>query len=236
MTWGSLLSYIRLRCPEVSQSSVVSDANILIITNLVCSEFLDATEALPTYKDFNCVANQQVYSISTNITDFMRMDKMGVWWYDSVNKFWKELKPRTLEWIIEVEPTWINRDAGAPLYYWQQGDDIGLHPKPDTSYASGIRCYYFKQSVDMSSTTHYPFSGSTTQYPFLKQYDETIVDGVRYKILQMVGKANLAEEAKLMFFTKCSSIKGFLKERVDLVREGPRTRKSNEANNPMVYS
>jgi hypothetical protein len=220
VTWTNLLSYSRLRIPE-AQSAVISDANMLILTNQICKEFVDLTECLPTYTRFNATAEQQEYSIATNVSTYLRIRDEGLWWYYSTGSTWKRLKAYTLDRLIQEEETWINRSSGSPLKYWIEGDTIGIHPKPDTSDTTyGFRLYHFAQSTNMSLDTHYPFSGSTTQYSHLAHHDETIVDGVRYKVKQILGKHQQAEEAKSLFFAKCEKIRGELKDRKDLLKDG----------------
>ena len=71
----------------------------------------------------------------------------------------------------------------------------------------------------MSASGHYPFSGSTTQYPHLADYDEALVDYVRYRVKKMVNKDADAEEAKTVFYTKCSLIKQQLQYRPNLINQ-----------------
>ena len=221
MVWNNLLAYIRLRIPEISSTTVISDANMLILTNLICKEFADLTECLPTYTQFDTVNGTQIYSVSTEIPTYLRMRKEGAFWYDTTNTKWTQLRSRLFSQINEHEKTWINRGSGSPLYFWIEGNEIGLHPKPDTTTLldTGVRVYHYAQSTNMDGGTKYPFSGSTTQYPHLAQYDETIVDGVRYKVKQILNKAQEAEEPKALFFAKCEKIKQELLSRPDLVKD-----------------
>jgi len=199
----------------------ITDVNMLIITNLVCKEFADLTECLPTYTQFDTVAETQIYNISAEIPTFLRMRKEGAYWYDTDNTRWIQLRSRTFQQISERERTWINRSSGMPLYFWIEGNEIGLHPKPEdtTTGDTGVRVYHFAQSTDMSGGTHYPFSGSTTQYPHLAHYDETIVDGVIYKVKSILGKIQESSTAQQIFYAKCDKIKSELRERPDLVKD-----------------
>jgi hypothetical protein len=220
MTWTNFLVYLRLKIPEAA-STVITDANMLIITNLICTEFADLTECLQTYTQFDTVAEQQIYKISTEIPTFLRIRKEGAYWYDTDNSRWIYLRSRTFAQLSERERTWINRDSGIPLYFWIEGDEMGLHPKPDTTTTgdSGVRVYHFAQSTDMTAGGHYPISGSTTKYPHISQYDEVLVEGVKYRVKDILGKKQEAGQVQQIFYAKCEKIKGELRERPDLIKD-----------------
>ena len=221
MTWTNMLAYIRLKIPEASSITVISDANMLIIGNLVFKEFADITECLPTSTQFDTVSGTQIYNVSTEIPTFLRMRKEGAFWYDTTNTRWIQLRSRTFAQISEREKTWINRAAGTPLYFWIEGNEIGLHPKPNatTTGDTGVRVYHFAQSTDITLGTQYPFSGSTTQYPHLAHYDEVLVEGVKYRVKDILGKKSEAQTVQAIFYAKCEKIKNELNERPDLIKD-----------------
>ena len=220
MQWSAMLSYLRIKIPECS-STVISDANMLIIGNLVFKEFADLTECLPTYTQFDTVNGTQIYLVSAEIPTFLRMRKEGAFWYDTTNTRWIQLRSRTFAQISEREKTWINRAAGTPLYFWIEGNEIGLHPKPNatTTGSTGVRVYHFAQSTDITLGTQYPFSGSTTQYPHLAHYDEVLVEGVKYRVKDILGKKSEAQTVQAIFYAKCEKIKNELNERPDLIKD-----------------
>lgn len=220
LTWTNMLSYIRLKIPECS-STVISDANLLIITNLVAKEFADLTECLSKYTQFDTVAEQQIYNISDEIPTFLRMRKEGAFWYDTTNTRWIQLRSRTFAQISEHEKTWINRSSGSPLFCWVENNEIGLHPKPNatTTGDTGVRVYHFAQSTDITVGTQYPFSGSTTQYPHLAHYDEVLLEGIKYRVKDIVGKKQEASIVQQIFYAKCEKIKNELNERPDLIKD-----------------
>ena len=139
MLWSSMLSYLRIKIPECS-STVISDANLLIAANLVFKEFADLTECLPTSTQFDVTSGTQIYNVSTVIPTFLRMRKEGAFWYDTSNTRWIQLRSRTFAMINEREKTWINRAAGLPLYFWIEGNEIGLHPKPNATKIGRASC------------------------------------------------------------------------------------------------
>lgn len=219
MTEAQLLSYSRLSVPEISDISVISDSNLLIILNLACNEFIKQTDALPSSTTFSLVLDQTEYSLATYVPTFGKIRKEGLWIYNASTTKWFQLESTTIPYLNVNYPSWLNTSSGLPQRFSLDGDIITLYPKASSTYAGSnyLKLYYYKRSVDMSSSTHYPFSGSTTQYSHLAEYEETLIDYVRYKVKKMVGKESDAEEAKQMFYTKCQDIKVKMKYRPDLI-------------------
>jgi len=204
MTETDLLSLCRLYVPECL-STVITDVNALIILNQAAQKFVYLSEALPTSTLFNVVASQQEYLLSTNVTTFSKVRPEGLWWYDSVNSSWVQLKGRTIKWL----------------------DEITVYPKPLTAVSNGFKLYHFKISTDMSAGAYYPFSGSlTVRYPFLANYEEDLLDYYKYRSKQIMGYGQQAQEALEMFTTKALKAKAELKTRTDLTdaRATPQTR------------
>lgn len=227
MKWENLLSLARIYVPECD-SNVISDANALIIFNAAAQKFVYVAEALPTSTLFNAVAEGQTYLISTNVPSYCKPRPEGLKWYDTVNSTWVDLIGKTIEWLNQTFPQWINDSSGTPQYYSIDGDEITVYPKPSVSYASGFKLYHFKVSQDMVAG-YYPFSGSATvQYPFLINFEEDLIDYYKYRAKQIMGYAQQAEEALTMFTNKALKAKTELKTRTDLkdVQASPQTRMS----------
>lgn len=225
MVLSDLLSLCRLYVPEVD-SNVISDANATIILNVAAQKFVYFAEALPTSTLFNAVAEQQEYLLSTNVATFCKVRPEGLWWYDSGNSSWCQLWGTTIKWLDDNLPKWRDDDSGNPQRYSIDGDIITVHPKPDTSYTSGLKLYHFKVSVDMG-TGYYPFSGSASvRYPFLVNYEEDLIDYYKYRAKQIMGYASQAQEALTMFTNKALKAKSELKTRTDFKdpRAKPQTR------------
>lgn len=212
------LSLCRLYVPEVS-SDVISDANATILLNIAAQKFVYLAEALPTHTEFNVVANQQVYNISTYVPTFCKVRREGLWWYNSVNSKWVRLKGRTIKWLDIKFPQWRDAAAGSPGYYSIDGDEITVYPKPNTSYSSGFKLYHFKISVDMESG-FYPFSGTATvRYPFLVNFEEDLLDYYKYRAKLIMGFGADAQEALNMFILKAEKAKTELRSRPDIVTD-----------------
>lgn len=222
MTQTTLIALCRLYIPEINSTDVISDDNLLILLNLACTEFINKTDALPTSKAFNLVLNLVEYPLSTYVTDFGKIRKEGLWLYNASSERWTQLGSTTIPYLNIHYPSWLNTSAGTPLRFSIDGDIITLHPKANSTYAGDnyLRLFYYAHSIDMSASGHYPFTGSTTKhYPHLAEYEETLIDYVRWKTKQMLKKNADAEEAKTMFYAKCADIKVKLKSRPDLTSQ-----------------
>ncbi len=221
MTQTTLLSLCRLEVPEINSTDVISDANLLIILNLACTEFIKETDALPTSATFNLVLNLTEYPLSTYVTGFGKIRKEGLWIYNASTLKWTQLESTTVSTLNLEFPSWLNTAAGFPQRFSLNGDILTLHPKASSTYAGSnyLKLFHYARSTDMSASGHYPFSGSTTQYSHLAQYEETLVDYVCYKAKKMIDKNSDAEEARTMFYVKCGKIKQELQYRPDLISE-----------------
>ena len=81
---GNVARNGRIRCFQyknadrfpINRSSAFYDIQFLL---------LPIAEALPTYTNFNVVADQGEYLISTNVTTYAKVRPEGLWWYDSDN-------------------------------------------------------------------------------------------------------------------------------------------------------
>lgn len=210
MTQTQLLFLCRLRIPEIVSTDVISDANLLIFLNLACTEFINKTEAIPTSSTFNLVLDLTEYPLSTYITTFSKVRKEGLWIYNAVSTKWKRLDSTTVPYLSANYPDFLNTSSGLPQRYSIDGDTLTLHPKASSTYAGTnyLKLFYYKSSVDMVSSSDYPFTGSTTQrYPHLADYEEGLIDYVRFFIKQMLKKNVDAEESKQTFYQKCAYIK-----------------------------
>jgi hypothetical protein len=118
------------------------------------------------------------------------MRKEGLWIYNAVSTKWTQLTPTTTAKLTRDYPSWLNTSSGCPLKYSIEGNTLTVHPKASSTYAGTnyLKLFYFARSTDMSNASHYPFSDSTTQYTHLADYEETLIDYVRYKVKQMLKK------------------------------------------------
>ena len=219
MTLSTLRTLCRIFIPEISSTDVLSSTNLDILINLAATEFIKETDALPTSGLFTVSTNTQTYAISTFITTFGKIRKEGIWYYNGSTSKWNQLDGTTIAYLNKNFSSWLNASSGLPMRYWIEGNEIGFDPKPSSTYAGTdyVKIFYYKRSVDMTADTHYPFSGSTTQYPHLANYEEVLFDWIKYRVKQIIGKGGDAEEAKGLFYIKCAGIRQNLVYRPDLI-------------------
>lgn len=220
MTQKTLLALARLEIPEISDTDVISDINLLIFLNLACTEFIKMTDALPTSDTFDLVESQTEYALSTYVTNFGKIRREGLWLYNAENEKWEWMDPYTMVKLNRDFPTWLNSDDALPTRYTIEGNIINIHPNASDTYAGTdyLKLYYYARSLDMDDDDDYPFSSSkTVQYPHLADYEEILIDYVRYKALWMYGDRASAEEAKSMFVTRTLEAKQKMLYRPDLI-------------------
>ena len=220
MTQNQLISLSRLEIPEISQTSVISDADLLSILNLACREFVKGSDALPKNDTFDLVLNQLEYSISTVLPDFGKPHKNGLWFYNAQAKNWRQLEATTISYLGYTYPTYLNTAASNPYRYSIEGDTLTIHPPASATYAGAdyLKLYYFGRSIDMAGANTYPFSGSATlNYSHLQDFEDSLIYFVKYKIKKMLGKDGDAEEAKQMFYSQVAGAKTLFTHRPDLV-------------------
>lgn len=220
MTQAQLLSLARLRIPEINSTDVISDADLLIILNLACVKFINRTDALPTSSLFNLVLNLNEYSLASYVSTFGKIRKEGLWIYNAENSKWNPLSPTTMSVLNRDFPSWINADSSIPRYYSLDGDTLTLYPKASATYAGTnyLKIYHFARSTDMAGSTQYPFSGSASiRYPHLADFEEVLIDYVRYEMKEIIGKAGDGAASQSKFYLECDEIKKKLMSRPDLI-------------------
>ncbi|GAF79529.1 unnamed protein product, partial [marine sediment metagenome] len=150
-------------------------------------------------KKFNVVAEKRTYLLSANIDDFAAFDEPGLWWNDgtAASPDWKKLDPYTQRSLRDQFPRWMNEDSDSPLRYVQEGDNLQIDPMPNTALSEGFWGFYIKKPKTMTSPSHYPFSGTTTEITIFTVLDDAIIDYVRWKLqhpLSKVEKGIIAEK------------------------------------------
>jgi hypothetical protein len=166
--------------------SKIADPLLDIIINSIVVDIAAYTKCLPTNGTFNVTADDDTYSLSSLLTDFLVPDKSGLWWNNG--DMWKKVYPRTLQWLDENKPNWRNLESDDPKDYDISGDVLTVVPAPAVTLASGFKLYYVKKPVTMASGDSYPFSGTTTEYPHLSIFDWAIAYGAKWKLMPMLDQ------------------------------------------------
>lgn len=192
MTLTNLRKLARAMIPGAKVQAI--DNTILdLILNMGVDDIAAYTLCLKANKKFDVAASDGEYDLSVVITDYLGVDKSGLWWYNGTQ--WKQLFPRTLQWLDQNRPTWRNLSTGSPQDYSIDADILTIVPKPETAVTEGFWLYYGKVATPMSAETHYPFSGTTTEFTHLRIFDMAIVKYAKWVIEPMLNKeqdANLS--------------------------------------------
>ena len=197
MTLAQLRQLARAMIPGAKVERIDNPTFDLILNEGV-KDIAGYTLCLKANKKFDAVASDGEYDLSVVITDYLGVDKGGLWWYNGT--IWRPVDPRTLKWLDDNRPTWRNLAAGSPQDYSIDGDILTIVPKPETAGTDYFWLYYGKKPTPMSAEGHYPFSGSTTEYTHLSIFDMAIVRYAKWVIDPMLNKdqdANLSYQEYL---------------------------------------
>jgi len=185
MNLGNLRTLARASIPG-AKISVVNNTILDLTLNQGAADIAAYTLCLKTNQQFNITDGSHEYNLSIEVDDYIGVDKPGLWWYNGSK--WREVYPKTLKWFDQNRPNWRNLAEGDPIYYSLDSNIITLTPTPDTTQSNGLWLYYGAKSVDMTSNTHYPFSGSTVEMTHLSIFDYAIIAFAKWKILPMLSK------------------------------------------------
>lgn len=189
MTLANFRILSRAYIPGNKVSVITNDVLDLIINNGV-KDIARYTCCLKANKKFNAVAEQREYNLSTVIGDYLTPDKSGLWWNagSATSTDYKQLNPRTLNWLDINRRAWRDFSSGDPQDYTIDGDILTVVNKPDAALTDGFWLYYGKSPVVMTSPEDYPFSGSTSEFTHLAVFDDAILEYCRWKINPMLNK------------------------------------------------
>ncbi len=178
--------------------SLVPGAKINTISNLRVNLIMEAgildialhSKCLKTDKKFTVTADQDEYSLSSVIGDFLVMRKSGLWHNvgTAAAPDWQEVLPKTLKWLDRHRPSWRDEDSDDPYEYDISGDILMINPTPDTTLADGLWLYYARTPTVMTSDSQYPFTGAI-EWAHLSVFDEAVITFLEWKLGKVVAKA-----------------------------------------------
>lgn len=217
MTLAQLVQVARAIIPNC-KVDVVSDALLYLLLNDGVKDITVYTKCLPSNKKFNVTASQSEYVLSTVISDFLCPDKPGLYFNrgtTTVTNYFK-LNPETLASLDSKYPLWRDRSDDEPMSYSIDGNILTVTPPPNASLTSGFWLYYIKKPVDMTQTTHYPFSGSTVEFSHLSIFDMAIIKYASWMINPMIGQETDASIAMQEYFKIREEKNSLYKRRPDI--------------------
>lgn len=187
MNLTNLRALARKNVTAATTTVLDNDDQLLIFNNGIL-EITRETKCLPTYAQFDTVAEQMEYDLSTLITDYLcplDEDLMNVYYYDASE--YDELDIVTIGYLNSEWSEWQTADSGEPERCVILGDTLYLHPKPDSAITNGVKFYYCKKPAEMDDTNVYPWGG-TVELPRLSPYQTVILDywaKEAYKVLDI---------------------------------------------------
>lgn len=185
MTLAQLRTLARAMIPGAKIDRISNDVLDLVL-NLGVVDIAAYTICLKANSKFAVEADEDEYSLSVVCPNYLAVDKSGLWWNNGTT--WRPVYPRTLKWLDENVQNWRSRSSGSPLYYSIDGDVLTISPPPATALADGFWLYYGRKPNPMTEEGHYPFSGSTTEYPHLSIFDLAIIKYAKWQIEPMLNK------------------------------------------------
>lgn len=154
-----------------------------------CNDVAIRTMCLKTNEKFDSEAGVGEYQLSEVVDNFAVIDKPAVWWNQGtvLAPDWKQIHMKTIKWLDETRPNWRSASSGDPLYAYQNGDILGIHPAPIATLTDGLWLYFAKGAYVMADDDDYPFYGDT-EMSRLSILDETIALHFKWKALGLLGK------------------------------------------------
>lgn len=180
------LKTLSYACIPGANKNNVSATILTLVLNKACDDIAAYTCCISADETFHVVEDLGEYSIQEELTNFLTMDKSGLWWNDGTQ--WKQLNPRTLAWLDRNRPNWRDLGSGDPEDYVVTGNKIFIIPAPDTTLADGFKAYIIRAANYMSKKTEYPFTGLDYEYIHLRIFSDAIIKYARWQIEPMINK------------------------------------------------
>lgn len=180
--------------PEEDLETILNEGSIDVTQRLLCKKAIET---------FNVTANTSEYIISTSLTRYLTMDEPGLWWNDGSQ--WTKLDPVTIKWLDNRMPNWRNASAGTPARYALYGDNLIIHPAPDTTRASGFKAYFIQKPGTMSDNAHFPFAqpaNQSAEESRLAILSELVLLFWEWKALKILGKTTEAVEKRAEYMAE----------------------------------
>lgn len=200
MKQSEALFKIKLQVPNVKESGI-TDTELATLLKQGCDKVNSLIRIYKGYTDFNIVADQSLYNLSTIAPTYLGMDKKVVYFKDSNNE-WQDVIPKTKKWIEKTYPNYLNADSqDIPQWYWVESNELGFYAPPSTSKTDGGRLYHLKAAVATSNDDHYLWTGNSTEITAFLPADDAVIAYVRWKLSPSVG-ANTDADLRWQEFLK----------------------------------
>lgn len=212
MNLGAFVSRIRRQMPSATVESI-SDAELWSEINLAVDECNRYAQVYKGYTEFSSVVGKQIYPLSQYVPNYNGISKDGCWYL--VGTSLKELFPKTIRWLDLWIRNWKDMTNGEPQWYWVEGNDLGLYPKPATS--STLRIYHLLKATPMDNSNNYPWTNTTSEVMALQPMDGAIVAYVRWKISSAVGQPGQSDPLYSEYLREIKRAQTQIRRRPDIM-------------------
>jgi len=172
-----------------AKKTVINDVQLKLIINQGAIDVATLSKCMPKTKTFDVTGSQRDYSLPTIASDYVAMDKSGVWLYNGSQ--WKEIEKKTKKYLDERYTNWRSMGESFPIFYYMKGDTLSFYKTPDETRASGGELNYFRKGQTMTDDSDTPFhvdGDKTTEITSLLTLSDSILDYVRWKLSEPLSK------------------------------------------------
>lgn len=218
MKQSQFLNRLKLQIPNIKETGY-TDSQLVELINEGVDQVNLLAKVYQTFTDFDVVADQQIYELSTIAPTFLGAVKKRAYLLDD-NSEWQPILPKTKDWIENKYRQWLNAESvSLPNWYWIEGDELGFYPPPDIAVTDGGRLFHLKKSTPMSSDDHYPWTGSATQITAFIPLDDAIIAYARWKLSPAFGAVSDVDLREKEFIKECAKGAKQVKRRPDLTSD-----------------
>lgn len=213
MNLTELRAMARLEVPQ-ADTTIITDANQLIIFNNGIKDIVRRTKCLPTAGTFDATLNQPEYDLSAIFDDYLcPLDEGYAYHYDGTD--YELLDCVTIGWLDQNYEGWKENDTDRPERYFILGDTFRPHPVPEATVSNGFTLYYAAKPPELDGNTNiYPFGGDTL-ITRLEPYHDIILAYYKwkaYEVLYGIEKPELVSAKGVEYFNRVSIMANEIKE------------------------
>lgn len=218
MTLQNLRKLVRLYVPG-AKTSVINNSTLDLLLNKAVREINIIGKVYRKNQKFAVVESQDNYDLTSVVSDFQLPDDSGLWWNDGTasSPDWVKLDPVDRNFMDKHFPTWRDDADSSPRRYFIENLTLTVHPAPNTALSEGFHLYMIRNTQDMTLSTHYPFTGSTTEFGAFRVFEDAILDYVTWKLGLPLGKLEKAQLSKKDFMETLNLALGLFNRRPDIL-------------------
>ncbi len=213
---NTLEQLVRLKVPGANLQ-VISSPDLWIFINKGVRDVNRRLKVRRKNTQFTDTANPptQDFSITAILPDFVCMDDSGLYYQNG--SLWQQLLPKDRKWLDENVYSWRNFSPGAPLYYIQENDDLGIIPAPAVVFTPSYWIYYIQQSVDMGNGNTFPFTGANIETPSYQCLDDGIIYYCQWQLGSLLGNKAQGVMDEQEYKTELEGVEEIFTRRPDMI-------------------